>query len=39
MYARYEVQEPGLDRSSRVVDKPLINGDAAFTTITDRWGT
>lgn len=35
MYARYEVQEPGLDRWSRIVDKPFINGDSAFTMITD----
>ncbi len=35
MYARYEVQMPGLDRWSGLVDKPLINGDSAFTMITD----
>ena len=35
MYARYEVQEPGLDRWSRAVDKPFVNGDAAFTMVTD----
>ena len=35
MYARYEVQKPGLDRWSKLVDKPLINGDSAFTMITD----
>lgn len=35
MYARYEVQRPGLDRWSRAVDKPFINGDSAFTMITD----
>ena len=35
MYARYEVQEPGLDRWYRIADKPLINGDSAFTMITD----
>ena len=34
MYARYEVQEPGLDRWSKLVDKPLMNGDSAFTMIT-----
>lgn len=33
MYARYEVQEPGLDRWSRMVDQPIINGDSAFTMI------
>ncbi len=36
MYARYEVQKPGLDRWSKMVDKPLINGDSAFTMITDN---
>ena len=35
MYARYQVQEPGLDRWSKITDKPLINGDSAFTMITD----
>jgi hypothetical protein len=35
MYARYEVQEPGLDRWSRLVNKPFINGDSAFTMVTD----
>ena len=35
MYARYEVQQPGLDRWSLRVDKPFINGDSAFTMITD----
>ena len=34
MYARYEVQKPGLDRWSKLVDKPLMNGDSAFTMIT-----
>jgi len=36
MYAQYEVQEPGLDRWSRMVDKPIINGDSAYTMITDN---
>ncbi|GAB6167097.1 hypothetical protein JCM19992_30970 [Thermostilla marina] len=36
MYARYEVQEPGLDRWSRRVHKPFINGDSAFTMITEH---
>jgi len=36
MYARYEVQKPGLDRWSKIADKPLINGDSAFTMITDN---
>ena len=35
MYARYEVQKPGLDRWYRIADKPLINGDSSFTMITD----
>lgn len=36
MYARYEVQEPRLDRWSRKVDKPVMNGDSAFTMITQH---
>ena len=35
MYARYEVQKPGLDRWSKRVDKAFINGDSAFTMVTD----
>ncbi|MBT3381494.1 MAG: hypothetical protein HN742_21695 [Lentisphaerae bacterium] len=35
MYARYEVQEPGMNRWSGIADKPLINGDSAFTMVTD----
>ncbi|MEM7393653.1 MAG: hypothetical protein AAF492_15010 [Verrucomicrobiota bacterium] len=35
MYARYEVQRPGLDRWSRLADKPMINGDSAFTMVTE----
>lgn len=35
MYARYEVQHPGLERWSQQTDKPFINGDSAFTTTTD----
>lgn len=34
MYARYSVQEPGLNRWSRAANKPIINGDASFTMIT-----
>ena len=34
-YARYEVQQPGLDRWSHITDKPKINGDSAFTMVTD----
>ncbi len=36
MYARYEVQKPGLDRWSDSVDKPFLNGDSAFTMITEQ---
>lgn len=35
MYGRYEVQEPGLNRWSSIADQPIINGDSAFTMITD----
>jgi len=35
MYGRYEVQQPSLDRWAQRVDKPVINGDSAFTMITD----
>lgn len=35
MYARYEVQKPGLDRWSKLTDKPFMNGDSAFTMTTD----
>lgn len=35
MYAKYEVQKPGLDRWSTMVDKPIINGDSAFTLVTE----
>ncbi|NRB76907.1 MAG: hypothetical protein HRU46_21310 [Verrucomicrobiales bacterium] len=35
MYARYEVQEPGLDRWKRIADLPVMNGDSAFTMVTD----
>ncbi len=34
MYGRYEVQKPGLDRWAETVDKPVINGDSAFTMTT-----
>ncbi|MCK4960335.1 MAG: hypothetical protein KAT00_13065 [Planctomycetes bacterium] len=36
MYARYEVQKPGLDRWSKITDKPIINGDSSYTMITDH---
>lgn len=36
MYGRYEVQEPGLDRWSKMTDKPFINGDSAYTMITEN---
>lgn len=35
MYARFEVQEPGLERWARITDKPFLNGDSAFTMVTD----
>ena len=35
MYARYQVQTPGLDRWSKRVGKAFINGDSAFTMVTD----
>ena len=35
MYGRYEVQKPGLDRWSKQVDQPFINGDSSFTMVTD----
>ncbi|MEM9281490.1 MAG: hypothetical protein AAGA96_06680 [Verrucomicrobiota bacterium] len=35
MYARYEVQKPGLDRWKRVADLPVMNGDSAFTMVSD----
>ncbi|MEM1293923.1 MAG: hypothetical protein AAGH89_01070 [Verrucomicrobiota bacterium] len=35
MYARYEVQAPGLDRWKRVADLPVMNGDSAFTMVTE----
>ncbi|MEO0413876.1 MAG: hypothetical protein AAF226_02860, partial [Verrucomicrobiota bacterium] len=35
MYGRYEVQAPSLDRWSSQVDTPIINGDSAFTMITE----
>ena len=36
MYARYEVQKPGLDRWSKLVDMPIINGDSAYTMVTEH---
>jgi hypothetical protein len=36
MYGRFDVQEPGLDRWSRIADKPFINGDSSFTMITEN---
>ncbi|MFN3192356.1 MAG: hypothetical protein ACE361_17730 [Aureliella sp.] len=35
MYAKYEVQKPGLDRWSKLTDKPFVNGDSAFTMTTE----
>ena len=34
MYARYEVQEWGLDRWSKLIDKPIVNGDSAYTMVS-----
>jgi len=34
MYGRYEVQKPGLDRWSKKVDLPIVNGDSSYTMIT-----
>ena len=36
MYGRYEIQAEGLDRWAQIVDKPIINGDAAFTMISEH---
>ena len=36
MYGRYEVQKPGLDRWVNIANRPIINGDAAFTMITEN---
>ena len=35
MYAKYDVQKPGLDRWAKVCDKPFLNGDSAFTMVTE----
>ena len=35
MYGRYEVQEPSLNRWTKVTDRPFLNGDSAFTMITE----
>jgi len=34
MYARYEVQKPGMDRWSKIADKPLLNGDSCYAATT-----
>ena len=34
MYARYEVQEPSLNKWYQMVGKPFINGDSAYTMVT-----
>ena len=36
MYARYEVQKPGLDRWSKIADKPIVNGDSSYAMITEH---
>ncbi|NND09561.1 MAG: hypothetical protein HKN87_24585 [Saprospiraceae bacterium] len=35
MYGRWDIQSSSLDRWSKQTDQPFINGDAAFTMITD----
>jgi len=35
MYAQYDIQKIGLDRWSKVVDKPFLNGDAAYSMSMD----
>jgi hypothetical protein len=35
MYAEYGVQQQGLDRWTRVVDQPFLNGDSAFACVTE----
>lgn len=35
MYAKFEVQEPGLDRWAKITDKPFLNGDSAYTMVTE----
>ncbi|MHC4402690.1 MAG: hypothetical protein ACYTG0_23760 [Planctomycetota bacterium] len=35
MYAKYGVQELGLDRWTKIVDQPFINGDSSFASITE----
>jgi hypothetical protein len=34
MYGKYEVQKFGLDRWSKIIDQPIINGDSAYTMVT-----
>lgn len=36
MYAKYEVQEPCLDKWTKMVDLPFLNGDSAYTMISDN---
>jgi hypothetical protein len=36
MYARYQVKKSGLNRWSAIAKKPFINGDSAFTMITEH---
>ncbi len=35
MYGKYEVQKICLDRWSKIVDQPIVNGDSAITMVTD----
>ncbi|MGY8879278.1 MAG: hypothetical protein ACKVKV_01230, partial [Dehalococcoidia bacterium] len=36
MYGRYDVQGRGLDRWTKVTDKPFINGDTSYTMIKEN---
>ncbi len=36
MYATYDTQQPSLDRWSKKVDIPIINGDSAYTHLRER---
>ncbi len=35
MYAKFGVQEPGLNRWSKIAKKPFVNGDSSFAAITE----
>jgi len=36
MYAKYEVQRPGLDRWKTKVDMPVINGDSRYSSVQEN---